>query len=75
MKLTDKTYDTLKWIAIYFLPALATFIGICGIALHWQYTDVAQTITSAAGTFVAGCIGMSVREYEKERREKYEGEE
>ena len=73
MKLTDKAYDTLKWLAIYFIPSLATFVGVVGIALEWQFTAVATTIISAFGAFIAGCIRMSVAEYEKAKKEQYEG--
>ena len=73
MKLSDKTYDALKWIAIYFVPSLATFVGVVGIALQWEYTSVVTTIISAFGAFIAGCIRMSVAEYEKAKKEEYEG--
>ena len=73
MKLSDKTYDTLKWLAIYFIPSLATFIGVVGIAIQWQYTAIVETIVSAFGAFIAGCIKMSVAEYEKAKKEQYEG--
>lgn len=73
MRLSDKTYDFLKWLAIYCIPGLTTFVGIVGIAVDWQYTAIATTIIGAFGSFVATCIGMSVAEYEKEKKEKYEG--
>lgn len=73
MKLKDSTYDTLKWFAIYFIPSLATFTGVVGLALDWQYTAIATTIISAFGAFIAGCIKMSVAEYEKAKKEQYEG--
>lgn len=73
MKLEDKTYDILKWLAIYFIPSLATFVGVVGIALKWELTSVATTIISAFGAFIAGCIRMSVAEYEKAKKEQYEG--
>ena len=73
MKLSDQAYDTLKWVAIYFIPSLATFIGVCGLALNWEWTAVATTIISAFGAFIAGCIRMSIAEYEKAKKEQYEG--
>ena len=74
MRLSDKTYDTLKWFAIYFIPSLATFVGVVGLALDWEFTAVATTIISAFGAFIAGCIKMSVAEYEKAKQEQYEGD-
>lgn len=73
MKLDDKTYDLLKWTAIYFIPSLSAFVGVCGCALNWDGTAIATTIISAFGVFLAGCIRMSIAEYEKEKKEKYEG--
>ena len=70
---SDKTYDFFKWFAIYFIPSLATFVGVVGLAVDWQYTAIATTIISAVGAFIAGCIRMSVAEYEKAKREEYEG--
>ena len=73
MKLSDQTYDLLKWVAIYFIPSLATFVGVAGLALNWELTAVVTTIISATGAFIAGCIRMSVAEYEKAKKEEYEG--
>jgi hypothetical protein len=73
MKLSDQAYDTLKWFAINFIPSLATFVGVVGLALDWQPTAVATTIISAFGMFIAGCIKMSVAEYEKAKKDLYEG--
>ena len=74
MKLSDNAYDFLKWIAIYFIPSLATFVGVVGLALNWEPTAIATTIISATGAFIAGCIRMSVAEYEKAKQEEYEGD-
>lgn len=75
MKISDSTYDTLKWLAVYFIPSFSTFCGVVGLAIDWEYTAMATTIISAFGVFIAGCIGMSVAEYNKEKKEKYEGVE
>ena len=73
MKLKDSQYDFLKWLAIYCLPSLAAFTGVCGIALQWEYTAVTVTIINALGSLIAGWIRMSVAEYEKAKKEQYEG--
>jgi hypothetical protein len=74
MRISDSAYDTLKWLAIYFIPSLATFIGVIGLALNWEWTAVTTTIISAFGAFLAGCIKMSVAEYERAKKEEYEGD-
>lgn len=73
MRISDETYDILKWVAIYFIPSLATFVGVVELALNWEWTAIATTIISAFGAFIAGCIRMSVAEYEKAKKELYEG--
>lgn len=73
MKLKDSQYDFLKWLAIYFIPSLSAFTGVVGCALNWDGAAIATTIISAFGVFLAGCIKMSIAEYEKEKKEKYEG--
>lgn len=73
MLLSDKTYDILKHIAIYIIPSVATFVGIVGVSLGWEYTAICETIIGATGALIAGCIGMSVKAYEQAKKEQYEG--
>lgn len=75
MRLSDSQYDTLKWLAIYFIPALTTFVGVVGIAINWEYTAIATTIIGALGSFIASCIGMSVKAYEQAKHDQYKGTE
>ena len=75
MLLENETYDRLKFVAIYIIPSIATFVGVCGCSLQWEPTAIATTIISAFGACLAGCIGMSVREYERALKEQHEGVE
>ena len=63
MKLKNKTYDVLKWIALYLLPALGTLYfalsGIWGLPYGEQ---VVGTIT-AADTFLGVLLGISNASY------------
>ena len=65
MKLKNKTYDVLKWIALYLLPALGTLYfalsGIWGLPYGEQ---VVGTIT-AADTFLGVLMGISSATYNK----------
>lgn len=65
MKLNDKTYNTLKWIAMYLLPAAGTlyfaFAGIWGLPYGEQ---VVGTIT-AVDTFLGVILGISTAQYNK----------
>ena len=74
MLLSNRTYDTLKHIAIYIIPSISTFVGVVGCALGWEYTAIAETIIGATGALIAGCIGMSVRAYNETLAKEHEGE-
>lgn len=69
MKLSNKVYDILKWIALYLLPALGTLYfalsGIWGLPYGEQ---IVGTIT-AADTFLGVLLGISSASYKKEARE------
>ena len=61
----NKTYDTLKWIAMYLLPALGTlYFALAGI---WNFPygeQVVGTIT-AVDTFLGVILGISTSQYNK----------
>ena len=59
MKMSNKTYDTLKWIAQYLLPAAGTLYfalaGIWGLPCGEQVVD----------TFLGVILGISAAQYNK----------
>lgn len=65
MTMSDKTYDTLKWIAQYLLPAAGTLYftlaGIWGLPYGEQVTG---TIT-AVDLFLGVILGISTAQYNK----------
>ena len=66
MKLKNKTYDILKWIALYLLPALGTLdFALSGIWGLPYGEEVVGTIT-AADTFLGVLLGISSATYKKE---------
>lgn len=66
MKMDDKVYDVLKWIAQYLLPALGTLYfalaGIWGLPFGEQ---IVGTIV-AIDTFLGVLLGISSNTYYKE---------
>lgn len=65
MKLKNKTYDVLKWIALYLLPALGTlYFALSGIWRLPYGEQVVGTIT-AADTFLGVLLGISNASYKK----------
>lgn len=70
MKMSDKTYDILKWIQRLLLPALATLYLALGSIwkdiIYLPYPEqVAATIT-AIDTFLGVILGISSANYYKE---------
>lgn len=66
MKISNKTYDILKWVAIIVLPALATLITVVFKVWDIPYGDqIAQTITALA-TFLGAILMVSTAQYNKQ---------
>jgi hypothetical protein len=65
MKLSNKTYNVLKWIAMYLLPALGTlYFALAGI---WGFPfgeEIVGTLT-AVDTFLGVILGISSSYYHK----------
>jgi len=63
MKLDNNTYDVLKRIVMYVLPALATLWLTVGKIWDLPYTtEIGATIT-AVTTFLGACLGISSANY------------
>lgn len=65
MKLSNKAYDTLKWIAQYLLPAIGTlYFALARIwGLHYG-EQIVGTIT-AVDAFLGAILGISTIQYNK----------
>lgn len=67
MKMNDKVYDTLKWIAQYLLPAIGTlYFGLAGIWNLPYGEEIVGTIT-AVDTFLGVLLGIASATYNKEK--------
>lgn len=65
MNMSNKTYDTLKWIAQYLLPAAGTlYFALAGIWGLPYGEQVVGTIT-AVDTFLGVILGISAAQYNK----------
>lgn len=66
MKMSNKTYDILKWIAQTLLPALGTLYfalsKICGLPFATEVVG----IIAAVDTFLGAVLGISTANYNKE---------
>lgn len=63
MKLSNKTYDILKWVALVVIPASATLVLTVGKIWGLPYYDNIGATISAIGLFIAAIIGVSSRDY------------
>lgn len=65
MKMSNKMFDVLKWIAILFLPALATLVSVVFKIWNLPYgPEISATITAVA-TFLGAILGVSHIQYKK----------
>lgn len=64
--MSNKLYDVLKWIAIVFLPALTTFVGVVLNSLDVGNSEVILTIMTGLATFLGAILGISNYNYQKE---------
>ena len=65
MSMSNKTYDILKWITMYLLPAAGTlYFALAGIWGLPYGEQVVGTIT-AIDTFLGVILGISTSQYNK----------
>lgn len=65
IKMSDKTYDLLKWIAQVLLPAAGTlYFALAGIWGFPMGEEIVGTIT-AVDAFLGVILGISTKQYNK----------
>lgn len=65
MKMSNRVFDILKWIAILLLPALATLVSVVFKIWNLPYgPEISATITAVA-TFLGAILGVSHIQYKK----------
>ena len=67
MKMDNKTYDILKFIALKVLPALATLIIALTIIWGIPYGEAIAATITAIDTFLGAILGISSKNYAKEQ--------
>ena len=63
MKVSNKTYDILKWVALVVIPASATLVLTVGKIWGLPYYDNIGATISAIGLFIAAIIGVSSKDF------------
>ena len=65
MKLSDKVYDILKWIAQILLPALGTLYFALSSIWGFPYGEQIVGTITAIDVFLGVCLGISTAQYNK----------
>lgn len=66
MKISDKTYDILKYIAQYVLPALGTLIFAITSIWGLPYGEQIVGTITAVDAFIGALLGISTYNYKNE---------
>lgn len=73
MKMSNKVYDVLKWVAMYLLPAAGTlYFALSGIWGFPYGEEIVGTIT-AVDTFIGVILGISNSQYKKAENSDQQG--
>ena len=65
MTLSNKVYDTLKWVVIIAIPALTTFYVTLDAIFGWGLGDTVAKVSSAVCTLIGALLGISSAQYYK----------
>ena len=66
MKISNRMYDVLKWVAILFLPALAILIRTVFAIWQIPYGEQISATIIAFQMFLGAILGVSTLNYNKE---------
>lgn len=66
MKLNDKLYDILKWMALVVLPALGVLYAGLAACWGWPYAEEIPTTIMLVEAFLGAILGVSTAQYNKE---------
>ena len=70
MKLTNKQYDVLKWIALIVLPAVATLYFTLANIWGLPYGEQVVGTITAIDTFLGALLGISTNQHNKANKSK-----
>lgn len=70
MKLTNKQYDVLKWIALIVLPAVATLYFTLASIWGLPYGEQIVGTITAIDTFLGALLGISTNQHNKTNKLK-----
>ena len=65
MKISNKVYDVLKWVAQYFLPAIGTLYFAVSTIWGFPYGEQVVGTITAIDAFLGAILGLSSATYYK----------
>lgn len=72
MKFSNRIYDILKYLAMFFLPALAILVKTVFAIWGIPYGEEVSATIVAVNAFLGACLGISSISYQKDQLEKKE---
>lgn len=70
MKMSNKVYDVLKWIALFFLPAAGTLYFALSSIWGLPYGEQVVGTITAVDTFLGAVLGISSINYNSQNNYK-----
>ena len=67
MKLADKVYDVLKWLALVFFDAIGVLYKSIATIWNFPYGDEVLATCAAIALFIGAIIGISSAQYYKDK--------
>lgn len=66
-KMSDCTYDCLKWIVMICIPALTTaYVGLSAV-WGWPYAEAVAKTSAIVCTLLGSLLGISTAQYNKDK--------
>lgn len=65
LKMSDKTYNVMKWIAMIVLPAVGTLYLTLASIWGWSYGEQVVGTITAIDTFLGAVLMISTSQYNK----------
>lgn len=65
MKMSNKLYDTLKWLCLIGIPTVTTFYVTLDSIFGWGLGDIVAKVSAAVCTLLGTLLGISSKRYYK----------
>ena len=69
MKMPDKVYEILKWVALVVLPGIGTCYATLAEIWDWPYLSEIPATIQAVCLLIGAMIGISTAEYRRQLHE------